>query len=168
MSRLNPDVLARFAYDPVSGVITNRVRRAYNAPVGAVAGNFRGDGYLQVNVGGGRLVLGHRLAWQLYYGESAAGHIDHIDGDPRNNRVDNLRCVDSAVNSQNMRRCKRNTSGATGVSWQSGKQKYRVQIMCHGRSMFFGYYDCLELAALVAREAYEKLGFHHNHGRVVS
>lgn len=44
--------------------------------------------------------------------------VDHIDGNPKNNKVDNLRAVCSMVNSHNASKSKRNTSGVKGVSRQ--------------------------------------------------
>jgi len=41
--------------------------------------------------------------------------VDHIDGDPFNNRIDNLRVVTQAVNSRNQKKSRINTSGLTGV-----------------------------------------------------
>jgi len=41
--------------------------------------------------------------------------VDHIDQNPSNNRIDNLRLVESKLNSRNKKKSHSNTSGTTGV-----------------------------------------------------
>jgi hypothetical protein len=47
--------------------------------------------------------LAHRVVWALHYDKFPDGVIDHIDGDPSNNRLDNLRSVDQSENNINRR-----------------------------------------------------------------
>lgn len=60
----------------------------------------------------------HRVIWELFNGciDDASKQIDHIDGNPLNNRIDNLRLVSRSVNMRNTRQNSRNTSGIAGVS----------------------------------------------------
>src|SRR5690606_8595946 len=51
----------------------------------------------------GRNYMMHRLAWLYVYGRWPRAMIDHINGDPRDNRIVNLRDVTNAVNQQNQR-----------------------------------------------------------------
>lgn len=64
-----------------------------------------------------------RVIWAWMTGEwpEKGYYIDHIDQDPTNNRWDNLRLVSPAENGQNYRRRKDNTSGVTGVSYDSAR-----------------------------------------------
>lgn len=58
----------------------------------------------------------HRIIWELFNG-SISNHlvIDHIDGDPLNNKINNLRQVTMSVNNRNRKADSRNKSGITGV-----------------------------------------------------
>jgi hypothetical protein len=67
---------------------------------GSKAGNLRKDGYTIITING-NLFRAHRLVWFVTYGKFPDNHIDHVDGDKSNNRVDNLRDVTRTVNNQN-------------------------------------------------------------------
>ena len=59
----------------------------------------------------------HRVVWYLVKGEDPIGYeIDHIDGNPWNNVISNLRKVPREVNVRNARKRNDNTSGVTGVN----------------------------------------------------
>lgn len=65
----------------------------------------------------GKCVSVHRIIWQLVNGNIPNGMIvDHVDGDPLNNRIENLRLVDAKTNSRNKKQYKNNTTGVTGVT----------------------------------------------------
>lgn len=46
-------------------------------------------------------LMGHRIIWMLHNGEWPSQVIDHINRDPRDNRIENLRNVPADVNSRN-------------------------------------------------------------------
>ena len=50
----------------------------------------------------GVAMLGHQVAWALHHGEWASANIDHADGNPSNNRLENLRVASHAQNMQNI------------------------------------------------------------------
>ena len=67
--------------------------------------NFKGSGYYI-----------HRIIWALTYGTIDSELIvDHLDGNPFNNSVDNLRLKTLLGNSMNKRKHKNNSTGTTGV-----------------------------------------------------
>jgi malate synthase len=47
------------------------------------------------------------LVWFITYGKFPDGVIDHLDGDPSNNRIENLRDVPQRVNMQNRKKFNR-------------------------------------------------------------
>ena len=59
----------------------------------------------------------HRVIWEMFNGPIPKGMIiDHLDGNPHNNIINNLACKTQRQNTQNSSRNKNNTSGITGVS----------------------------------------------------
>ena len=78
--------------------------------------------------------LGHILAWCLYYGEwpDPNKDIDHINEVKNDNRKCNLRLADRADNIYNSGVRADNTSGARGVSFHEGKQRWRARLKVDG------------------------------------
>jgi HNH endonuclease len=68
-------------------------------------------------------ILMHRV---IVGGEHEA--IDHVDGNPLNNRRSNLRGCTTAENQWNTKLFSTNTSGHRGVSWNKRKKKWSVSI----------------------------------------
>lgn len=106
----------------------------------------------------------HRIIWLLVYGVES-DKIDHIDGDPSNNILSNLRSVSSAENSKNVKRNSLNKSGVTGVSWLSSHGKWRAAIGIKGKSVHIGLFDSKEDAIKARKNAEIENKFHENHGR---
>jgi len=105
-----------FVYTPETGQITSR---------GKAVGSIKG-GYLAIAVRS-RTVMAHRLAWLLHYEEEPPEVIDHRDGDPLNNRIDNLRSASVSQNAFNKKKASNNTTGIKGVSVAHGG-RYRVRV----------------------------------------
>ena len=84
-SRLPPLELieANFTYDPVTGLLFGKSGK----PVGS---NDRSTGRMKVRVGRITTQVA-RIAWYLYYREDPGQyHVVHINGDVRDNRIENL------------------------------------------------------------------------------
>lgn len=132
-----------FDYDPEAGVLT----RFYDGKVlkGIPVG---GDGRRLLEVLGRRHMV-YRLCWLHYYGHWPNGSIDHINGDPTDNRIANLRDVTHEVNMQNRRKPSRtNKTGYLGVSPHQGK--FVAGLSVDGRRRYLGIFDTPE----AAHEAY--------------
>jgi len=67
-------------------------------------------------------------------------YIDHINGDPWDNRKSNLRPCNSSQNSMNMRICSSNTSGYTGVYFNKSANKWIASITANREKMHLGYF----------------------------
>tara|TARA_R110002126_G_scaffold110794_1_gene248163 strand:+ start:213 stop:734 length:522 start_codon:yes stop_codon:yes gene_type:complete len=61
----------------------------------------------------------HRLAWFYVYEKWPTLEIDHIDQNPKNNRIANLRQATRSQNAQNISYTRRTHSGITGVVWDN-------------------------------------------------
>ncbi len=144
-------------YDPETGVFTWSVRTSNRIKVGDVAGTGSGQGRWQILVDG-HLFLAHRLAWFYVYGHWPTHGIDHRDGNPLNNRIENLRDVLPSVNSQNLHRPHRdNQTGLLGVLRENRRNKWLAQITVNGKRIYLGYFDSAEKASaayLRAKEIY--------------
>lgn len=71
--------------------------------------------------------------------------VDHIDGDPLNNRRKNLRYATPLQQVHNTRRRRDNTSGYKGVGLHKGRWRARIMVRC--RRLHLGYFDSPEEAA---------------------
>ena len=73
----------------------------------------------------GRQWYAHRVVWMIAHGDIPDGMvIDHINGDPMDNRIENLRCVTIAINSRNQYSMLRNKTGFVGVSLDQHNNQY--------------------------------------------
>lgn len=74
---------------------------------GAVAGTKKAKGYWEVQVCGKKL-RAHRLIWEMHNGPIPYGYVvDHINQDPSDNRLENLRLATLSENNCNARRSER-------------------------------------------------------------
>lgn len=158
-------LLELFVYDPESGLLYNRISRM-GARKGAVAGSRSHTGerdpYIRVLVDGERHYL-HRLVWVYHYGHIAKDKIiDHINGNPLDNRIKNLRVVSYRENYTNSRRSKNNKSGYTGVC--RGGNRWIAYITVCGTKIILGRFEELRYAIAARIDADITYGFHVNHG----
>lgn len=70
--------------------------------------------------------------------------IDHQNHNKIDNRKNNLRIVTKSQNAMNQVTKTNNTSGTTGVSWDSKVQKWAAHIMINCKKMHLGYFDEFE------------------------
>lgn len=141
-------------YCPDTGAFTWRVTVGSRAVAGQRAGTGAPGCRGQIRVDG-KIYRYHRLAVLYVTGKWPPHQVDHIDGDPSNNRWDNLRL---ATNSQNAKAFKKlshkNKSGVRGVSWCRYRRRWyasiryadkKVDLKCDGT--LFG--------AVAARKSFE-------------
>lgn len=134
-SMLKSRLLEVLNYEPSTGVFTWRLGR--NA--GCVAGYTQSCGYLQIRIDG-KAYYAHRLAWLAATGDLPKDRVDHIDGNRKNNRIENLRVVDQSTNLENQRQARADgSSGFLGVSKKRGR--WRAAIKVKGKTMHIGTFD---------------------------
>jgi hypothetical protein len=152
-----------FTYDKSTGEIRRKVGRQ-GVKAGDVVGSPDDKGYL-VFCADYRRLKTHRVAWLMTYGAWPAGEIDHIDGNPSNNQIANLRDVSASENNRNRSICSRNKSGLVGVRWMQTKGKWSAYIKAGDTKKDFGYFDSLIDAAAARKSAEIKFGFSESHGK---
>ena len=141
-----------------------RVRPRGGSDISKPAGYVMPKGYRRIAVKGKRY-LTHRLIWLYTNGKFPDNHIDHINGDPSDNRIENLRDVTRQENQKNRSKNCNNKSGYMGVCWSKASDKWKAQIRVGGVKTHLGLFNILEDAAEAYRVASIEQGYHENHGR---
>lgn len=173
---VSPETLRELlSYDPATGslVWNKRCARFFQSEREQKIWNTRyaGKQALCVSRGRGRVrVLGigfaaHRVVWAIHYGEWPTLQIDHINGEPLDNRIANLRQVTNEENSRNIKLPANNTSGRIGVSRRKCGD-WRAEICVDQQRINLGVFPTLEAASEARAKAERQHGFHPNHGRV--
>ena len=129
-------------YDTETGQFTRLISQSNAVCVGDVAGSPDCKGYLRITVNG-RMYLSHRLAFLYVHGDMPP-QIDHINGDPSDNRIANLRAATGSQNLANRGPTKRNTSGFKGVCWLKQKKKWKAQIQINRKYIYIGLFSSAE------------------------
>jgi len=122
----------------------------------------RGDGYRHGAIHG-VYYISHRVIWKMMTGEDPI-EIDHIDGDRKNNRWNNLRNIPSKLNKRNAARHADNRSGVTGVR-RTNRGGWQAFITVDYKMICIGSSNSFDEAVKMRKDAEVKYGFHANHGR---
>ena len=104
----------------------------------------------------------HQIVFLMHHGY-VPDLIDHIDGNTKNNRIENLRESNKSKNACNSKVRSDNKSGCRGVVWHKKAEKWMVQVVKNKKAKYLGLYEDFELACLVADEARHL--FHGNHAK---
>lgn len=148
-------------YDPDSGFFYWRVSLNARAPVDAIAGTLRPDGYVKIQIDGVPM-MAHRIAWFWVHGEIPEHEIDHENRVRYDNRIGNLRPATSKQNKENQSLRVTNTSGHKGVHWDKAREKWMAFVVHHRKFKNLGRYDDMNQAIEVAEDARRQLFTHHN------
>jgi len=117
-----------------------KVRTSNRVNVGDVAGSHDPLGYVRVNYKN-IMYQAHRIIWEMHNDDIDDGlQIDHIDLNPSNNRIENLRTCTHQQNNWN--------KNSKGFCIKNGKYVSRITIS--GKEIYLGRFDCM----LDARAAY--------------
>lgn len=144
MTNLTQDRLRELLhYEPATGLFTWLVVKGRRGLPGKQAGTVNHHGYVCITIDGKKLKA-HRLAWLYVNGEVPAGEIDHINRCRTDNRIENLRVVDSRLNKENKLKLSNNKSGYKGVSWHERAGKWQAHVRTLGRSHYLGLFVSAE------------------------
>ena len=113
-----------------------------------------GTGYVMSRTPGKAVKL-HRMLVSAGKGE----FVDHVDGDPLNNTLPNLRICRKQQNEFNSKIRRDNTTGYKGISYIKSSGKFRAYINKNGDRFELGVFRTKEEAAFAYNEkAYELFG----------
>lgn len=121
---------------------------------GAIAGTPNGP-YTSIKIDG-VLLLAHRIAWAMTYGEWP-DCVDHINGIGFSNRITNLRACSHSENLRNQKVRKDNKVGLKGIHWNSKDKRWRAQIKVNGRLKYLGQFKTKEEAHVAYCEGAKQL-----------
>jgi hypothetical protein len=124
------DLKSLISYDPGTGLFT----RLNGRP----AGTRHHRGYIRIKVLS-QTYSAHRLAWLWAYGKWPEGEIDHIDRDPSNNRVSNLRIATRSQNCAN-RNLTWGKINPPGTYFERARNRWVATIKVNGRRVRIGAY----------------------------
>lgn len=153
-------------YNKTTGDFTWKVSRGKRGAkiIGTVAGYTGVDGRKHIRIGN-HLYKAHRLAWLYEYGIMPNEEIDHIDGNPSNNLISNLRLCNSSQNKFNTKKRTDNKSGVKGVHWYKKYQKWQVNINFNKQRKCIGYFaDFFEACCAITSERNKLHKEFANHG----
>tara|TARA_R100001463_G_scaffold14852_1_gene39057 strand:+ start:3608 stop:4210 length:603 start_codon:yes stop_codon:yes gene_type:complete len=163
-------VRALYRPDFERGALVALVRVNRRVPAGReiIATPDQRSAYKRVTVGPDRLYL-HRVLWALRYDRDPGKDmvVDHIDGDTRNNTIDNLRLCSQSENAKNRRTW--SSTGLRGVYRRAragGGAAYEVAIhrsetvdgVRVSRTHNFGTFSCPRAAKKAYLEAVDRFG----------
>lgn len=106
----------------------------------------------------------HRVVWAMVH-NYWPDCIDHIDGNPGNNKIANLRDVSHAENMRNRSLQTNNKSGVTGVAWNKMGRKWEAYIKINGTRRSLGRFKRFEDAVTSRLKAERDEGFTNLHGK---
>lgn len=101
----------------------------------------------------------HRIIFKMLHGWEPE-QIDHDDRNRQNNLEYNLKASNSSSNTKNRCKPSHNTSGITGVSWNTSTNKWRATL---GRKDL-GRFNSFEEAVQARIEALATANYHPKHG----
>ena len=143
-----------FHYDAESGMLIWRFGNGRNVKPWQEVKAKNGNGYYTAKIHG-KSYLAHRLAWLYVHGSFSNKYIDHKNRIRNDNRLCNLRDVNTTDNAQNISLPSHNKSGYIGVSWIKSHNCWTVYVKVNKKNKWLGYYKNLD-DAVAARKAGEK------------
>jgi hypothetical protein len=119
-------------------------------------------GYIHIGINK-KLYKLHRLVYKYFNKDwditdiSTTNQIDHININKLDNRIENLRVVNSSENNRNKNKFKNCSSKYKGVSWHKSNNKWRVNIAIDGKVKHLGLFDNEEEAYECYKKKYDEI-----------
>ncbi len=142
-------------YSPKTGIFIWKKRVANCIKVGDKAGHNDIHGYRVIEIKG-KAYKAHRLAWLYVYGYFPGYDMDHINKNPSDNRLKNLRVVSRSCNKINTNNRRDNSSGVKGIHWSKANSKWRVEIF----DRYIGLYENFDDAVAARLTEEQRCGWY--------
>lgn len=150
---------------PLGYFKNQRVMNNVNSRVAGLRVGCVRDGYLWTTLLGKNRAV-HSIVYAMHHGPFV-GIIDHIDGNPLNNRIENLRVTDRSGNTRNRAINARNRTGYKGASKVGNS--YLAKIGVGKKSLHLGSFTDAESAHKAYCQAADHyFGEFSCHGRIGS
>lgn len=133
----------------------------------------KGNGYIRIHYRR-KSYVAHRIIVTLFGFDVDGKVVDHIDGNPFNNLIENLRVVSQKENRRNSKIRKDNTSGYSGIKFFENKRHWIFNWHENGRRNTKTFHirnfnndkDAALLAAIQFRETkLAEIGYSYTHGK---
>jgi hypothetical protein len=150
MVKIPPKEYLSQIFDYCDGELYWKVKKSDKIKIGQKAGSKSTNGYYNLRIDGVCYKL-HRVIYAFHF-DSVPEQLDHIDGNPSNNKIENLRPCNYSENGRNRAKQVNNTSGYKGVSFHKHSRKWLA--FCDGKGL--GYFNTPE-------QAYQKVCEYRNY-----
>ena len=81
----------------------------------------------------------HSIVYLMHHG-FIPEMIDHINGCPTDNKIENLRQATATQNAWNAKLSIKNTSGVKGISFRKDRNVWVARLQAHATSIYLGYF----------------------------
>ena len=155
VEKMNENLFINLETQQVTNLFTGKVLKQ----------RINNDGYMVINFvfdGVSRNLRLHRLFFYLH-NRYLPKLVDHKDNNPKNNKVENLRDLDTSGNAMNSNKRKfykgrPTTSIYKGVSWDKPSKKWRACLMVKGKYFHLGSFDNQDDAGQAYNDKIRELG----------
>ena len=134
-------LLDRYIYD--DGRLLYR-KNIGSGIAGQEVGTFDRDGYKRTTINRKPYRI-HRLIFMMHYGYIPK-ILDHIDKNPNNNKIENIRIATHSQNNSNRGMHKRNVSGYKGVAFLKDRNLYRAKLVVDKKQVYMKTFKTAEEA----------------------